>query len=96
MIFSDKHVAAFIRFLPIHTYFIWTSFPFLVKGTTISIYTMCFFTFGDFLQVLTLFFFSPLFTVIFPHNLSPYQWIFFHISAFLEHAVKIFPREDFS
>ena len=76
------------------------TFPFLVEATTISIYGRCFLFWGLGASFNTILFFSHLFRVISPDNLSPYQGTLFLLSDFLRHAVcdvnpvNNFPRQS--
>ena len=65
----------------------WTTFPFLVKATTISIYGRCFLFWGLGASFNTILFFSHLLRVISPDNLSPYQGTLSLLSDFVRHAV---------
>ena len=63
------------------------SFLFLVEATTISIYGRCFLFWELGASFNTILFFSQLFRVISPDNLSPYHGSLLLLSDFLRHAV---------
>ena len=60
---------------------------FLVEATAISIYGRCFLFWGLDASFNTILFFSHLFSVISPDNLSPYQGSLFHLNDFLSQSV---------
>ena len=62
------------------------NFSFLVEATTISIYGRCFLFWGHGASFNTILFFSHLFSVISPDNLSPYQGSLFHLNDFLSQS----------
>ena len=65
------------------------NFSFLVEATTISIYGRCFLFWGLGASFNTILFFSQLFSVISPDNLSPYQGSLFHLNDFLSQSVYL-------
>ena len=62
---------------------------FLVEATTISIYERCFLFRGLGASFYTISFFSHLFSVISPDNLSPYQGSLFQLNDFLSQSVYL-------
>ena len=75
-------------------------FPFWSRLTTISIYGRCFFFWGLGASLNTILFFTFLFRVISPKNLSPHRGTLFLLSGFVRHPVcnvnpvNSFPRQS--
>ena len=70
---------------------------FFIETTTISVNVSCFFFWGIGASLNTILFFSHLFRVISPDNLSPHQGTLFLLDDFLRHAVyDVNPRQLFS
>ena len=74
----------FNRFIPA---FYGQLFPFLVTAKSISINGRCFSFWGLGASFNTILYFSHLFRVISPDNLSPYQGTLLLLSDFLRHSV---------
>ena len=77
----------FYMFLTDSYLLFWTDFPFLVEATAVSIYGMCFLFWGLGASFYTNLFFSHMFRVLPPDNLSSYQGTLFFLSDFLTDAV---------